>query len=55
MKALAMLSLATTFFVPAFAEGTNQARPGTINYIEGQATLNGQVLPANAVGHVEIG
>jgi len=52
------LSLATTLFVPAFAEGTNPAsqeaarpetaRPGTINYIEGQATLNGQPIAANS-------
>ena len=53
LKALAMLSLAT-LFVPAFAEGTNQARPGTLNYIEGQATLDGQLLTAQSVGHTEI-
>jgi hypothetical protein len=40
-----LLSLATSLFVPAiFAQSTNTARPGTINYIEGQATLNGQTL-----------
>ena len=47
LRALITLSLATTLFVPAFAEGTNPARPGTINYIEGQATLNGQPVAAN--------
>lgn len=48
LRALTTLSLATTLFVPAFAEGTNPARPGTINYIEGQATLNGQPIAANS-------
>jgi hypothetical protein len=47
LRALITLSLATTLFVPAFAEGTNPARPGTINYIEGQATLNGQPVASN--------
>src|SRR5947209_14145303 len=48
LRALITLSLATTLFVPAFAEGTNPARPGTINYIEGEATLNGQPIAANS-------
>lgn len=51
--ALTTLSLAATLFAPAFAEGTSQARPetgrpGTVNYVEGQATLNGQPLAANS-------
>jgi hypothetical protein len=46
-----MLSLATSLVVPAaVAQHTNTARPGTINYIEGQATLNGQPLAANSPG-----
>ncbi len=44
-KAITLLALATSLFVPAaFAQNTNNARPGTINYIEGQATLNGRLL-----------
>jgi hypothetical protein len=46
-----MLSLATSLVVPAaVAQHTNTARPGTINYIEGQATLNGQPLATNSPG-----
>ena len=40
LKALTLLSLAT-LFAPAFAESANPARPGTVNYIEGQAALGG--------------
>jgi hypothetical protein len=56
LRAILLLSLATSFFVPAFAQNqtTNNARPGTINYIEGQATLNGQPLTPQSVGHTEI-
>jgi len=54
LKVLAMLSLATSLVVPAaLAQNTNTARPGTINYVEGQATLNGQPLAAKTSG-VEI-
>lgn len=53
MKAAAMLSLAMTLFVPAvLAQDTNPANPGTINYIEGQAALNGQSLSSRSVGEV---
>jgi hypothetical protein len=46
-----MLSLATSLVVPAaLAQHTNTARPGTINYVEGQATLNGQPLAAKSSG-----
>ena len=54
MKTLLMVSLATSVLVPAFAQGTHQARPGTINYIEGQATLNGQELTGKTAGGTEI-
>lgn len=54
-RAILLLSLATSLVVPtAFAQNTNTARPGTINYIEGQATLNGQTLTAQSVGHTEL-
>jgi len=33
---------------------SNTARPGTVNYVEGQAALGGQALNANAVGQVEL-
>ncbi len=54
-KLFATLSLATTLFVPsAFAQNTISARPGTINYIEGQATLNGEPLVTNSTSHLEM-
>ena len=50
-----LLSLATSLFVPAgFAQSTNTARPGTINYVEGQATVNGRTLTAKSVGSAEV-
>ena len=53
LKAMLTLSLAT-LFVPAFGQGANPARPGTLNYIEGQASLEGQQLSAKSVGHAEL-
>jgi hypothetical protein len=50
-----LLSLATSLFVPsAFAQNTNNARPGTINYVEGQVTLNGQTLRSHSAGSAEL-
>ena len=55
LKGIALLSLATSLIVPAaLAQNTNNARPGTINYVEGQATLNGQPLSTNTHGTTEI-
>lgn len=54
-KAATMLSLALTLFVPAvLAQDANQANPGTVNYIEGQANLNGQELTAKSAGHAVV-
>lgn len=56
LRAAFLLSLATSLFVPvARSQNTTSARPGTINYVEGQATLNGQPLAAKAAGQSEIG
>jgi hypothetical protein len=52
-KALLLLSLAT-LYVPAFAQGANPARPGTLNYIEGQASIEGQPLSSSSVGSAEL-
>ncbi|MGP8260386.1 MAG: hypothetical protein ACLQM6_10590 [Acidobacteriaceae bacterium] len=55
LRAITLLSLATSLFVPyAFAQNTNNARPGTINYVEGQATVNGQTLTSQSAGNAEI-
>ncbi len=56
LRAIWVLSLATSLFVSAaLAQNMNTARPGTINYVEGQASINGQPLNARSVGMAEIG
>ena len=55
LKAILLLSLATSLVVSAaFADNTNNARPGTVNYVEGQATLNGQTLTSHSTGNTEV-
>jgi hypothetical protein len=49
-----VLSLATLFVPAAIAQNTISARPGTLNYVEGQATLDGQALTQKSVGHAEL-
>ena len=53
LKVLSLLSLAT-LFAPALAESANPARPGTVNYIEGQAALSGDTLTKSSIGTAEI-
>ncbi len=53
LKVLSVLSLAT-LFTPAFSQGTNPARPGTINYVEGQAAVNGSEVSRASIGHTEV-
>jgi hypothetical protein len=53
-----LLSLAlATLVVPAFGQqpGANPARPGTLNYVEGQASIDGQQVTARSVGRAEVG
>ncbi|MCU1223012.1 MAG: hypothetical protein JWQ42_1105 [Edaphobacter sp.] len=50
---LLLLSL-VTLFVPAFGQSANQARPGTLNYLEGQASIEGRQLSPNSVGNTEL-
>jgi len=45
-----MLSLAT-LSAAAFGQTANQARPGTLNYIEGQASIEGRPVTPNSVGN----
>jgi hypothetical protein len=52
LKAI-LLSLAT-LSATAFAANANLARPGTINYVEGQATLAGHSIDARSVGSSEL-
>jgi hypothetical protein len=49
-----MLSLAT-LSAAAFGQTANQARPGTLNYIEGQASIEGRPVTPNSVGNTVLG
>jgi hypothetical protein len=48
-----MLSLAT-LSAAAFGQTANPARPGTLNYIEGQASIEGRPVTPNSVGNTEL-
>jgi len=52
LQAISGLFLAALFCGPA--NGAAPPQPGTINYLEGQASLNGQALTQSAVGAVTI-
>lgn len=49
-----LLSLATLCAPVALAQTANPAVPGTINYIEGSASLDGRVLNQRAVGSAQL-
>ncbi len=54
LRAVWMLSLAT-LFAPAFGQqSANQARPGTLNYVEGQASIDGRQVTSKSVGRSEL-
>lgn len=52
-KVLTLLSLATLSAV-ALAQNTVSARPGTLNYIEGQASIEGRQLASGAVSNTSL-
>lgn len=52
-KAIGGLLLAGVLSIPAWAD-TNPARPGTLNYVEGQAFIANQPLDAKSVGSTEL-
>jgi len=55
LKALLILPLSlATLYAPAFGQSANPARPGTLNYIEGQASIEGTPLSSKSVGHTEM-
>jgi hypothetical protein len=55
LKSVLLLSLAT-LLTPAFAQqqGANPARPGTLNYVEGQASIDGRRVSSQSVGTAEL-
>ncbi len=52
LKALSGFFLATVLTAPAW--GANTALPGTLNYIEGQASVGDQTLNSKSIGSVEL-
>jgi len=55
LKASLLLSL-VTLLAPALmlGQGANPAGPGTLNYVEGQVSINGQVVNSLSVGSSEL-
>ena len=52
-KAALLLSLAT-LCAPAFSQSANPAVPGTLNYVEGQASIDGQAVSQHSVGQASL-
>jgi hypothetical protein len=52
-KALTLLSLATLSVV-AFAQNTVSARPGTLNYVEGQASIEGREVTSGSISDTSL-
>src|ERR1700751_1862771 len=52
MKLIASFFLAAILSAPAWA--TTPALPGTLNYIEGQASIGNQALTSKSVGSVDV-
>ena len=50
-KALAGLFVAAVCALP---QPTTSARPGTINYIEGNALIDGQQIDQGQLGHIHL-
>ena len=53
-KALLPLLFLATLFAPAFGQNANPARPGTLNYVEGQASIDGRQISPKSVGSAEL-
>jgi len=52
-KVLTLFSLAALFAAPAFAQNAS-ARPGTLNYVEGNVALGGRAVAPNSIGSAAI-
>lgn len=53
LKTLLLLSLVAVC-APTFGQNVNPARPGTLNYVEGQASIEGRPLTHRSVGRTEM-
>ena len=54
LRAFTVLSLATLLTAAVYAEDANPARPGTLNYIEGSASIDGRAITSKSVGTAEL-
>ena len=56
MQAISSFFLAATLSAPAWAISTsaNPALPGTLNYLEGNASLDGEILNSKSIGSVDL-
>jgi len=54
MKVVAILSLATLLAAPVVAQTSNPARPGTLNYVEGNASIDGRALTNRSIGNTAL-
>ena len=57
LTAVGSVYLAAVLAAPAWGEysGSHSAVPGILNYVEGQASINGQALDAGSIGTAELG
>ncbi len=53
LKVLPLLALVTAFGT-AYGQGAAPARPGTLNYVEGSASVNGLAVNSKSVGSVRL-
>jgi hypothetical protein len=53
-KALTLLLSMAALSATALGQTANPARPGTLNYIEGQASIEGRPVTPNSVGNTEL-
>jgi hypothetical protein len=53
-KALTFLLSLATLSATAFGQNANPAGPGTLNYIEGQASIEGRALSSQSVGNTTL-
>jgi hypothetical protein len=53
-KSAGMAALATAMLIAPGARAAQTAAPGTLNYVQGQVSLEGRPLSTQQVGHVEV-
>ena len=54
IKALSTALTLATLSATGFGQAANSARPGTLNYVEGQVSIEGQAVNSHSVGQAQI-